>query len=412
MPLQPLGDRQKIYVKHVDDCRKNYPEKSNMCDVYEYDRILMNQRQPQSMQNYTTDAFKKMKAPDHIVQLITSFWETNKLNQVKERWPDGNTYTNSWEASTYMVSVDDTKLRGSGSQLKRKLWSETQDILEEWTNEDLEPTSLYGIRVYTNNSILLPHVDRLPLVSSAMVCVAKDVDEDWPVEIYDHQGVAHNVTLDPGDMLLFESHSILHGRPFPMRGRFYAMLFIHFEPTGHSIRHGHGGETPDVQEQYKQASKDGVGGQSASNDGLPPYIMRYSPEEAHWKKQHPEGWHRKPAHSPTSVKSDGQEVQRAAAEGDVKTLEEELSKGKKDDVVNKRDENGWQPAHEAARGGHKETLELLVKNGADVNARTFGGDGETPLHIAKTRLGPFHPVVEYLQSLGALDVGSSQRSEL
>jgi hypothetical protein len=64
-----------------------------------------------------------------------------------------------------------------------------------------------------------------------------------------------------------------------MRGRFYAMLFIHFEPTGHSIRHGHGGETPDVQEQYKQASKDGVGGQSASNDGLPPYIMRYSPEE-------------------------------------------------------------------------------------------------------------------------------------
>ena len=268
MPLQPLGDRQKVYVKHVDDCRKNYPEKSNMCDVYEYDRILMNQRQPQSMQNYTTDAFKKIKAPDHIVQLVTSFWETNKLNQVKERWPDGNTYTNSWEASTYMVSVDDTKLRGSGSQLKRKLWSETQDILEEWTNEDLEPTSLYGIRVYTNNSILLPHVDRLPLVSSAMVCVAKDVDEDWPVEIYDHQGVAHNVTLDPGDMLLFESHSILHGewvettsviittfwffvidqlliqfslltgRPFPMRGRFYAMLFIHFEPTGHSIGTG------------------------------------------------------------------------------------------------------------------------------------------------------------------------------
>jgi ankyrin repeat protein len=140
--------------------------------------------------------------------------------------------------------------------------------------------------------------------------------------------------------------------------------------------------------------------------------IRLLHSQAHWKKQHPEGWHRKPAHSPTSVKSDGQEVQRAAAEGDVKTLEEELSKGKKDDVVNKRDENGWQPAHEAARGGHKETLELLVKNGADVNARTFGGDGETPLHIAKTRLGPFHPVVEYLQSLGALDVGSSQRSEL
>lgn len=44
-----------------------------------------------------------------------------------------------------------------------------------------------------------------------MVCVAKDVDEDWPIEIYNHDGVASNVTLDVGDMLLFESHSILHG---------------------------------------------------------------------------------------------------------------------------------------------------------------------------------------------------------
>lgn len=102
---------------------------------------------------------------------------------VAERWPDGNTYTNSWKAPTYMVSVDDTRLRGSGSHLKRKLWNAAQDILEEWTDEDLEPTSMYGIRVYTDGAILLPHVDRLPLVSSAMVCVAKDVDEDWPMEI-------------------------------------------------------------------------------------------------------------------------------------------------------------------------------------------------------------------------------------
>lgn len=116
-----------------------------------------------------------------------------------------------------MVSVDDKRLRGSGSQLKRKLWDATQEILQEWTDEDLEPTSMYGIRVYTNGAILLPHVDRLPLVSSAMVCVAKDVDEDWPMELYDHNGIAHNITLDVGDMLLFESHSILHGKKSTLR---------------------------------------------------------------------------------------------------------------------------------------------------------------------------------------------------
>jgi prolyl 4-hydroxylase len=189
-----------------------------------------------------------------------------------------------------MVSVDDKSLRGSGTSLKSKLWNAARDTIQEWTGEDLSPTSLYGIRVYTQGAILLPHVDRLPLVASAMVNVAQDVDEDWPMEIYDHDGRAHNVTLAPGDMLLFESHSILHGRPFPLKGRYYAMIFIHFEPTGHSLRHY--GENPetDVDNQYKQASKDGVGGQSASSSGLPPYINRESPEEANWRKLHPEGW--------------------------------------------------------------------------------------------------------------------------
>lgn len=50
MPLQPLGDRQAAYVAHLDACRKHYKEKSNICDIYEFDRQLMNQRQPQSMQ--------------------------------------------------------------------------------------------------------------------------------------------------------------------------------------------------------------------------------------------------------------------------------------------------------------------------------------------------------------------------
>lgn len=52
-----------------------------------------------------------------------------------------------------------------------------------------------------------------------------------------------------------------------------------------------------------------------------------------------------------------------------------------------------------------------MNNGADVNARTLGGDGETPLHIAKNQYGPFHPVVQYLKSIGALDV-AAVKSEL
>ena len=48
MPLQPLGDRQVIYNNHLMSCRAYYGKKDgNKCDIYEYDRMLMNQRQPQ-----------------------------------------------------------------------------------------------------------------------------------------------------------------------------------------------------------------------------------------------------------------------------------------------------------------------------------------------------------------------------
>lgn len=47
MPLQPLGDRQAVYNDHLMKCRKFYGEDGRKCDIYEYDRMLMNLRQPQ-----------------------------------------------------------------------------------------------------------------------------------------------------------------------------------------------------------------------------------------------------------------------------------------------------------------------------------------------------------------------------
>lgn len=42
---------------------------------------------------------------------------------------------------------------------------------------------MYGIRVYPSGAVLATHVDRLPLVASAIINVDQDVDEPWYVFI-------------------------------------------------------------------------------------------------------------------------------------------------------------------------------------------------------------------------------------
>jgi prolyl 4-hydroxylase len=49
-------------------------------------------------------------------------------------------------------------------------------------------------------------------------------------------------------------------------------------------------------------------------------------------------------------------------------------------------------------------VKFLVENGADINARPNGSDG-TALWWAKKKHGDDHPVVSFLEGLGALAIG-------
>lgn len=399
MPIQPLGNVQERYDEFIKGCHEYYPRFARSCDITESDRIAMSLRQPASMQNYTQVGFQKIKTPPAVWKLISEFWEANKdkQNWSPENWGKGNTYTNHWAAPTYMVDVGNGGLRGGGYRLKNAIWDAARSTLQEWTGEELTQCSLYGIRVYTGGSILATHVDRLPLVTSAIVNVAQDVEEPWPLEVYSHDGKAYNVTMEPGDMVLYESHSVLHGRPFPMKGNYYANIFIHFEPTGHSLRHNakfEGGV--DVDEQYRESVSRGQGGHENFHDGLPSYIKVGSDEEIRWRRSHP---------SPQKAYTGQTEAHSAAAMGDLESLIKIIEKKK--DMVHKKDVNGWTPIHEAARGGHVEVVRTLVERGADVNQVTglTGEGGQSVLHLAIEHHGEDHPLVDYLMSLGAMSVG-------
>ncbi len=78
-----------------------------------------------------------------------------------------------------MVSIEDTELEGGGSKLYNQIADAAQDTIQRWTGQALRSTSIYGIRIYTEGAVLTPHVDRLPLISSAIVNVDQDLDEPY-----------------------------------------------------------------------------------------------------------------------------------------------------------------------------------------------------------------------------------------
>jgi hypothetical protein len=125
----------------------------------------MNQEQPAQQHNYTELGFKKLRVPDEIWTDLRAFYDANKENEKIENWPRGNTYVNHWDAPSYMIGLEDRSLalRGaagarpiSGMNLKAKIWEGIRPMLEEWTGHRLEPTSLYGIRVYKHGAVLAP----------------------------------------------------------------------------------------------------------------------------------------------------------------------------------------------------------------------------------------------------------------
>lgn len=381
MPIQPLGNVQERYDDYMQGCVDYYNQYENprgdRCWDNEIERIHMTSRQPQSVYNYTQLGYKKMRAPDHVFQLLKDFWDKNKGMEAKEKWPIANIYTNHWKNATKLLSVEDPSLNGGGFVLKQHIWNAARDTIEEWTGYRQAESSLYGIRVYQKGAMLAPHVDRLPLVSSAIINVAQDVDEPWPLAVIGHDGIERNITMEPGDMVLYESHSVIHGRQFPLQGRFMANCFVHFEPVGE------------------------IGGQYITKGDLPPYVIPDTKLAVQWKRENPRGHKIKGRRAEFATGST--ELHHSAMSGDLEGVTATLDKHAH--LVNVRDVNGWSPLHEAIRNGNVEIVQLLLDRGAEMNARTGKHEnGQTPLALARATHGKRSHITKLLESRGARSI--------
>jgi prolyl 4-hydroxylase len=177
---------------------------------------------------YTRAGFCKRALPSHLFTKITDFYTDNSASIAEETVEGG--YIQSGKNST----ANGSSLIDLTTDLRREIHDELKAGMEQWSGVELLPTYVYGIRIYHRGAVLRPHRDRLAThIIGAIINVAQDVDEDWPLEIYDHQHRKHEVILKPGEMIFYESGSLIHGRSTPLNGNAFANIFCHCKPVNY-----------------------------------------------------------------------------------------------------------------------------------------------------------------------------------
>jgi SM-20-related protein len=184
----------------------------------EIDQALLPDVQREVLPRFTKTGFEVIETPPEVHQLLVNEFERGKAEAGIE---EADPY--------YQVGGDPGFLQiESGDDVLEIL----RPLHEQWSGVTLEPTAAYGFRIYKRGQSLNRHCDVFEThVISSVVHVASQVDQPWPLTIEDHDRKPHDVVLQPGQMLLYESATCPHGRPQPLVGDLYASLFLHYMPV-------------------------------------------------------------------------------------------------------------------------------------------------------------------------------------
>jgi len=224
-----------IYVK-PDNYKNTIKPKLPIIDNYNYKNkptLLseMEYTQYNKFPIYTKEGIKLLKLPNHLRSRLTEEWRKNRKNrkiEATDKHKGKYVVTNYGKSPTYMVDIDE--------KLKKELEKFVLNELNKWTSiPNLKHTATYGIREYTRNSFLANHVDRYDThIMSAIINVGQiDIDEPWALTVQSRDlPTPQDIIFDNGfDVALYESSTLMHGRPTSFKGEVYANLFIHYAPS-------------------------------------------------------------------------------------------------------------------------------------------------------------------------------------
>lgn len=222
----PIGYFTTNSTISCNDLEHRFHEMSHL--VWHDKRLGLNYVQPKLVRGVTDVGFELKEMPKETFKWLQEWYRTTRaVNSIDES--NVGPCMNQHQAMSEI-----THLPSVGIYSKERLGNELKPMLSDWYhgNDPLFLTSIYGVRRYTNGSILRMHVDTVGThVVSAIINVDQNVTNDWPLIILGHNDEEYSINMKPGDILLYESAKLLHGRPEPMNGLHYDNIFVHYAPV-------------------------------------------------------------------------------------------------------------------------------------------------------------------------------------
>lgn len=172
-------------------------------------------------------AFDKGRLPDDLYASLGAYWYNNRHEPhvIHEEWgKHKGVFVNYWETDVNFIQIP--------WNLKKRWQRRLKEMVEAWTGVELETTDMYGMREYTKGARLLSHVDRESTHAASMIVniAQQNVSRPWTIEVHDHADRLHEVVMNPGDIVYYESAKALHGRNTPLQSGQYINLFTHYRP--------------------------------------------------------------------------------------------------------------------------------------------------------------------------------------
>ena len=178
---------------------------------------------------FTEKGFLKAKIPERSWSLIQETLKNHKHERELEYSDTKNADLKDWiKSDTHQFATDFLPLNRF-PEIGKLVIEEMFHALTEWSGAKVNPKGVvYGIRFYKDGATLKMHTDRKD-THHISVNMSVDLDgEPWFFDIVDHDGNKHQVLIEPGECVYYESAICLHGRETPFNGNYYANMYCHF----------------------------------------------------------------------------------------------------------------------------------------------------------------------------------------